>query len=325
MAFNPQCLKDVLEETPLTYKQLAECAGVSEATIHQYMRGTTQPTVKTLIKLADFLAIPLDILVGRCTEDQYKAIMDDYHKQFMQLRRAPYSAYILKKSGKPNFLLTPNDMHDLKMEAPWPNNLVDQLCCETVELYMDEDHIKGLNKALNTLCERERQAIHLYFEEGLTLEKTAKVFNVTRERARQILAKALRKLRHPSKFYFILYGETGAMQKLQIQTFDQQIAQKKKELNELTEAIEKVRERLCVPKEAPTVETGTMIDLFPDISVRAYNCLRREGCETVNDIIFRFEQGKVHKIRNFGLKSCKEVLDLLHNRYNFTMSFEEVW
>ena len=36
-------------------------------------------------------------------------------------------------------------------------------------------------------------------ELGLTLEEVGKEFNVTRERIRQIEAKALRKLRHPSR------------------------------------------------------------------------------------------------------------------------------
>ena len=57
--------------------------------------------------------------------------------------------------------------------------------------------------ALAVLSERERQVLELRF--GLidgkdhTLEEVSRYFNVTRERIRQIEAKALRKLRHPSK------------------------------------------------------------------------------------------------------------------------------
>ncbi len=60
-----------------------------------------------------------------------------------------------------------------------------------------------LNNALESLTERERQVIILRFglEDGRarTLEEVGKEFNVTRERIRQIEAKALRKLRHPSR------------------------------------------------------------------------------------------------------------------------------
>jgi RNA polymerase primary sigma factor len=57
--------------------------------------------------------------------------------------------------------------------------------------------------ALAALSERERQVLELRF--GLidgkdhTLEEVSRYFNVTRERIRQIEAKALRKLRHPTR------------------------------------------------------------------------------------------------------------------------------
>ncbi len=63
-----------------------------------------------------------------------------------------------------------------------------------------KDH---LEEVLSTLSEREAKVLSLRF--GLdggqqrTLEEVGKVFGVTRERIRQIEAKALRKLRHPSR------------------------------------------------------------------------------------------------------------------------------
>lgn len=60
-----------------------------------------------------------------------------------------------------------------------------------------------LSEVLATLTERERKVLYLRFglEDGRarTLEEVGKEFNVTRERIRQIEAKALRKLRHPSR------------------------------------------------------------------------------------------------------------------------------
>lgn len=60
-----------------------------------------------------------------------------------------------------------------------------------------------LSKVLYTLTPREEKVLRLRFglEDGRarTLEEVGKVFNVTRERIRQIEAKALRKLRHPSR------------------------------------------------------------------------------------------------------------------------------
>ena len=68
----------------------------------------------------------------------------------------------------------------------------------TYEILKDE-----LREVLDTLTVREKEVLELRF--GLfdgsshTLEEVGKQFNVTRERIRQIEAKALRKLRHPSR------------------------------------------------------------------------------------------------------------------------------
>ena len=60
-----------------------------------------------------------------------------------------------------------------------------------------------LVEVLNTLTEREQKVLRLRFglDDGRarTLEEVGKEFSVTRERIRQIEAKALRKLRHPSR------------------------------------------------------------------------------------------------------------------------------
>lgn len=60
-----------------------------------------------------------------------------------------------------------------------------------------------LEDVLNTLTPREEKVLRLRFglDDGRarTLEEVGQIFNVTRERIRQIEAKALRKLRHPSR------------------------------------------------------------------------------------------------------------------------------
>ena len=60
-----------------------------------------------------------------------------------------------------------------------------------------------LGDVLSSLTERERKVLELRFGLGdgypRTLEEVGKQFQVTRERIRQIEAKALRKMRHPTR------------------------------------------------------------------------------------------------------------------------------
>jgi len=60
-----------------------------------------------------------------------------------------------------------------------------------------------IDKALDTLTDREAEVINLYFglnsEKALTLEEIGARFSLTRERVRQIKEKAIRRLRHASR------------------------------------------------------------------------------------------------------------------------------
>ena len=71
---------------------------------------------------------------------------------------------------------------------------------EYTEIGMLKEELSGV---LLTLTEREEKVLRLRFglDDGQcrTLEEVGQIFNVTRERIRQIEAKALRKLRHPSR------------------------------------------------------------------------------------------------------------------------------
>jgi RNA polymerase primary sigma factor len=82
----------------------------------------------------------------------------------------------------------------------------DYVSDEKDELFTDVMRAVGrleLERALSTLPERERMILALRFgltgEEPMTLERIGERFGLTRERIRQLEAKALAKLRHPSR------------------------------------------------------------------------------------------------------------------------------
>ena len=84
------------------------------------------------------------------------------------------------------------------------SEFIEDLDTETPEDMASYELLKGhIVEVLDTLSEREQKVLELRFglkdHKPRTLEEVGKVFGVTRERIRQIEAKALRKLRHPSR------------------------------------------------------------------------------------------------------------------------------
>jgi RNA polymerase primary sigma factor len=107
---------------------------------------------------------------------------------------------IMKISQDPISLETPiGEEHDTKLG----DFIEDQDAQSPVESAAYESLKTQLGDVLDTLTEREENVLRLRFglDDGRTrtLEEVGQVFGVTRERIRQIEAKALRKLRHPSR------------------------------------------------------------------------------------------------------------------------------
>ncbi|MDO9546377.1 MAG: sigma-70 family RNA polymerase sigma factor [Pelolinea sp.] len=107
---------------------------------------------------------------------------------------------ILKSAEEPISLERPIGDEDSSQLGDFieDNEAVEPIDAAIREMLRDQVH-----NALEALSERERQVLELRF--GLidgkdhTLEEVSNYFNVTRERIRQIEAKALRKLRHPTR------------------------------------------------------------------------------------------------------------------------------
>jgi RNA polymerase primary sigma factor len=110
----------------------------------------------------------------------------------------------LKMSGRHLSLEAPLDEED-------GNRLVDVLHNSDQPLPDDDlnnDSLKiEIEDVLKTLSEKEAKVIKLYYglegERPLTLEEIGEVFNLTRERVRQIKKKAIRRLRHTSRSQYL--------------------------------------------------------------------------------------------------------------------------
>lgn len=192
-------------------------------------------------------------------------------------------------------------------------------------VFDDEDgarntYIPGISAALATLTEREQGVIMMRFQQKKTLEQCGKECGVTRERIRQIEAKAIRKLRHPSR--------VNMMKAVPLTELQAQYTEYKK-LESDYEWLKKAFETLTAQKAEPgviipIVEHAAMLDTpieNLDLSVRSYNCLRRAGVKTMRDIA-EMTEDKLMKVRNLGRKSMLEVMAKL-KEYGLTLKTGE--
>ncbi len=165
--------------------------------------------------------------ITRAIADQARTIripvhmVETIHKQakvsrqlLQELGRDPYPSEIAKEMGIPESRVIEIQkiaQDPISLETPIGEEedshlgdfIVDenaQAPSDVVENVMLKEH---LIRVLDTLTPREEKVLRLRYglDDGRprTLEEVGKEFNVTRERIRQIEAKALRKLRHPSR------------------------------------------------------------------------------------------------------------------------------
>jgi hypothetical protein len=143
------------------------------------------------------------------------------------------------------------------------------------------------------------------FKNGLTLQKTAEAYGITRERIRQIEAKALRKLRHPSRMAMM-----RCVPLAELREQAEKYQQLEREYNLLAKAFEVVTAQRAEPGVVvPMAELAVTLDTpiaELDMSVRSYNCLTRAGKRTLRDIVEMTEE-ELRQVRNLGRKSVDEV------------------
>lgn len=74
MALNNTVLKELRKEKKLTQQELADKVGTNRFNITKWETGRTEPTLDNIIKLAEFLNVSVDKLLGVKIEDNQTAI-----------------------------------------------------------------------------------------------------------------------------------------------------------------------------------------------------------------------------------------------------------
>jgi RNA polymerase primary sigma factor len=156
-----------------------------------------EPTSEELALEMEFLE-PEDInaiLRARAEETPLDPALDGKWR-----RAAGKVRKIMRIAQEPMSLETPVGAEDSSQLADF---IEDETLPEPVDAAAKELLKEQVQSALSVLTERERQVLEMRFGlqggKDYTLEEVGKYFQVTRERIRQIEAKALRKLRHPTR------------------------------------------------------------------------------------------------------------------------------
>ena len=164
-----------------------------------------------------------------------------------------------------------------------------------------------------TLSQREKDVLQMRYGELLCIDDVARRYGVTRERIRQIEYKALRRLGKPvPKPIERRHADLILLDDGEIEIREDGKAIYRKAYNPEDNILENLVQAYFEWKRV--TEMTKLSDIFIedlDLSVRSYNCLRRAGILTLNDLTKKTEIDMM-KVRNLGRKSMKEVREKLN-------------
>lgn len=216
------------------------------------------------------------------------------------LRVYPYNLIpIINGENDKNYLATDsNEGHEEQRE------------CYSLEILEDT--------MANCLTERENKVLQMRYEWRMPLEEVGTEFGVTKERIRQIEAKAIRKLRFQYRKGSILCVSKAELRKAQNE------AERYKEKAERLQAeLDKVR-NIAPEQREEADKKGVLleepIDIL-DLSVRSYHCCLRAGVNTLGDLCGK-TYSEMKRVRNMGKTSLKEIENKMHE-YGLTFKQED--
>ena len=310
----PDRIKALVFATDCVESQLADAIGISKSSLMNYCSGRTVPGLDALLKIADYFGVSMDYLLGRTEE---KDISKDYKIMWNDMKKRAYEDYLLSTS--PNEIAKRSIKIPKGFEAPWPYNLVRSIFDGDSDVsfkILNEDQLKGLDMALSTLTPRERLIIYDYFKRNQTLKQVGEIYNIGTERVRQIVSKAVRKLRHPSRGRLIRYGLQGA----DLYKWKRDLEFEEIELSKRQKAVDEEKARISANEKTLGIphDLSQSIDEL-DLSVRTYNCLFQKNLRSVKAVVEFFEKSDYHSVRNMGITSYKELQEKLSTRFGIAI------
>lgn len=294
---------ELRRKSGLRNEDLAAATGIPLASLYSYAAHRVAPSLNVLITIADYFAVPADFLLGRMPEDKARELIENYSSTFMELRRAPYEAYLYGRREMREYVVC-------KGESPWPYNLLDAIFREKWSEPLSEDQMNGLDYVIGLTDERTQKCLRLYYQMGYTLQEVGDQIGISRERVRQIIWKTCRKLIHPARSTFILQGFEAASREIRNEEEEARLAELEESLREKEADLKIKQDKLenwgvRLQKVAASNSEMSLYDM--DFSTRAENILRRRGAETLSDVVTILDTGRFDSYRGVGKQVLNEV------------------
>lgn len=290
---------DIPKNKRVSSKKIERC--ISE---HKYIKGDGSESITYCVTSA----VKIN---GERTKHQYFSSLED--------ARA-YRALIDNQRKIRNF----EKISTIETGNEYPENICRDLKI-TIDNYPDtyDDIVNAFDKrfsALNIYTDREMRIFNLRYKEYKTLDEIAAEIGVTRERIRQILAKAVRKLMKPVVFNRLIEQETK-LEMLNAEETARIRAELKEEMS-LEVAMDIVAEKFGFESKEALEEFihnggkygNDKLDMTIDeldLCVREHNCLRRARINTVGELV-SLSIDDLMKIRNLGRKSLRGIMEKVH-------------
>lgn len=211
--------------------------------------------------------------------------------------------------------LAAKDRERVNLLRVFPYNLIPMINGEDDNSYLqtnaDEDcqdqrkyYSIGILEDVMAKClsERENKVLQMRYEWGMTLEEAGKECGVTRERIRQVEAKAIRKLRLQQ-----YKGTIMCVPKAEWRKTKNEAEHYKAQAEYMQSELDKIRN--ITPEQRTEADKSTLLETTInelDLSVRSYSCCKRAGINTLGDLCGK-TYTEMTKVRNLGKKSLQEI------------------
>ncbi|MCL1975721.1 MAG: sigma-70 family RNA polymerase sigma factor [Firmicutes bacterium] len=201
------------------------------------------------------------------------------------------------------------------LNSDYPENAYSAIFGYEMNNDIPTDAKETLEYIVKTLSIRETEIFMLKYREDMTYEEIGAEYDISKQRVQQILAKAMRKLRHFSRSEILIMGREAYLKTVAVAKQEE----KRCYYERIHELETLIRKQIDATDSESDNNSGFDKKLQPDyvlnmnihcldLSTRSWNCLSRMGIHTIKDL---FSYDNLHRISGMGQVSVHEVQDKL--------------